>query len=131
MTVTNEDIPLSPDQIQIVSTGPLPAGTYAVTATAFMNALGDQALCYVSATGNGGNANTALSYGGGTSAGLVQATETVVATVAAKGTVSEWCYGSTGQTVLNAGITAVRVDSVSWGTLPIKFSRPAAKSQRP
>jgi hypothetical protein len=132
MTITNEGIPLSPQQIQIVSTGPLPAGTYAVTATAFMDALGDQAICYLSATGGGGNASTALSYGGGTSTGLVQATETAVVTVAAKAIVSEWCYGSTGQSVLNAGVTATRVDSVSWGTLPIKFGpRLAAKSQRP
>jgi hypothetical protein len=130
MTVTNEGIPLSPDQIKIVSTGKLPAGTYAVSATAFMAAEGDQAICYITDAANGANPNNALSYGGGEST-IVQAAETAVVTVPAKGTVSEWCYGSTGQTVLNAGITAIRLDSVSWGTEPIKFARPAAKAQRP
>jgi hypothetical protein len=132
ITITNEGIPISPDQIEIASTGPLPAGTYAVSATAFIDAVGDQALCYVSDAADGDNPATALSYGGGISAGFIQAAETAVVTVPAKATASEWCYGSTGQFVYDAGITAIRLDSVSWGTLPIKFThRPAAKSQRP
>jgi hypothetical protein len=125
ITITNAGRPMSPDQIEIASTGPLPAGTYAVSATAFMDALGDQALCYISDATDGDDPATALSYGGGTSAGFVQAAETAVVTVPAKATASEWCYGSTGQSVYDAGITAIRLDTVSWGTEPIKFARPA------
>lgn len=134
ITLTNENIALSADNQEVASTGPLPAGTYVVSATALVDSIGDAAFCYVSQAADADNSDTALSWGGGTSTGYVQAAETVVVTVTAKTTVSEWCYGTvTGQTWFNAGITAIRVGSVSWGTEPIKFGLPqsGAKSQRP
>lgn len=133
ITLPNEKILLSSSDEEVASTGPLSAGTYVVEATALIAALGDPAFCYVSDAADADNFNTALSYGGGTSTGYVQAAETVVVTVPANATTSEWCYGSTGQSASNAGITAIRVASVSWGTEPIKFARPqpGAKSQRP
>jgi len=131
MTTTDEGALLGPDQIKIVSTGPLPAGTYALSATAFIDAAGDQAICYLTVAADGANPNLALNYGGGIGT-IAQAAETAVATVPAKATASEWCYGSTGQSVQDAAITAVRLDSVSWGTEPIKVTRPeGAKSPRP
>jgi len=106
----------------VASTGPLPPGTYYVTATAFLF-LGQgnttPTYCYI-AKGSNPSPGGALSYGGG-AATYVQAAETAAAAVTAGDTLQEWCYinasGSSNANANNAGITAIRILS-STGTTP-------------
>jgi hypothetical protein len=100
---------------KIVSTGPLAAGTYYVTATALLHVVaGDNAgFCYVAKASNPAGA---ISLGGNEQIGYVQAAETAAVSVAAGGAFQEWCYADgnvSGSYAANAGITAIRVLSSS------------------
>lgn len=93
----------------IASTGPLPAGTYYVSATATLYSGGFNAWCNVT--------SGPQSLGGGSSGGYIQAAETGLVTVPVNGTVSEACEGTgPGQTARNGGIMAIRINSSSLGT---------------
>ena len=121
-TAPGTDTPLSGTPTMVASTGPLPPGTYYVTATAFLF-LGQgnttPTYCYI-AKGSNPSPGGALSYGGG-AATYVQAAETAAAAVTAGDTLQEWCYinasGSSNANANNAGITAIRILS-STGTTP-------------
>jgi hypothetical protein len=96
----------------VASTGPLPDGTYYVSATASLWSGGDSVWCEVT---SGPQAS-----GGGSGVGYIQAAETGLVTVPAKGIVSEACAGTgPGQKAVNAGIMAIRIDSSSVGTRSI------------
>jgi hypothetical protein len=107
---------------QVATTGPLPAGTYFVTATAqvHVEAPNTGALCVLPLNND---TSHPLQEGGETGAGsFVQAAETVAVSVPSKNTVQEWCtvQGTNNASVLQfAGITAIRVLSTS-GTTPAR-----------
>jgi hypothetical protein len=114
LTAGGVDIPLTDSYTPIVSTGRLQAGTYYVSATALFDS-GGSAAAYCAII-----APNVVDYGGGGNADQYsQAAETVVATVPAGTVLSEECYGAGGgQSVYNAGITAIRISSNSVGTVP-------------
>lgn len=112
---------------KIAATGPLPAGTYYVTATALLNVnSSDHAgFCYIAKASNPGGV---ISIGGGEQIGYVQAAETAAVSVAAGDALQEWCYADgtvSGSYAFNAGITAIRVLSSS-GTPPATAVRPGS-----
>lgn len=112
-------ITIGPTQVEVAGTGALPAGTYYVTATAWVDLItGDNyGLCYIA---KGSAPTTQLTTGGGNSpGGHLQAAETLAVTMKAGDSLQEWCYsgGSNGSAVINAGITAIRILSSS-GTPP-------------
>jgi hypothetical protein len=113
-------IGLSDAYADVASTGPLPAGTYYVSATAliYTNETGP-AYCVISSS------PYAYGGGGGGAEASAQAAETAVATVAANTVLSERCAGyGNHQIVDNAEIIAIRIDSSSVGTKPLgKFKR--------
>jgi hypothetical protein len=118
-TSPSASIPISNTPTLVASTGALPAGTYYVTATAFLSTDGANfGYCYIA---KGSNPSGELSFGGGGPAGEIQAAETVAASVTAGDTLQEWCYvnqgGGPNATAGPAGITAVRILSSS-GTTP-------------
>ena len=113
---TRIPLPAGPATL-VASTGALAAGTYYVTATAFLSlTAGAEGTCVVRTASN---PNENLATGGST--GLqAQAAETVAVSVTAGDSLQEWC----GSTVTNgsagaayAGITAIRILSSS-GTTP-------------
>jgi hypothetical protein len=112
-TAAEADIPLTEAYEPMASTGPLPAGTYYVSATALLSTNGDEpAYCEIGAAG-------VTNYGGGANAIDVQAAETLVATVPAGTVLSESCAGDgISQYAYNAAITAIRINSNSVGTTP-------------
>ena len=125
LTVTGGDgirttaIGLTGTQVEVAGTGKLAAGTYYVTATAWVDlAAGDDyGLCYIA---KGSAPFAQLTTGGGNSpGGHLQAAETLAVRVKAGDSLQEWCYsgGSNGSAVINAAITAIRVVSSS-GTPP-------------
>ncbi len=106
-------------QKEVAGTGALPAGTYYVTATAWLDVIaGDNyGLCYIA---RGSAPFAQLTTGGGNSpGGHLQAAETIAVTVKAGDSLQEWCYagGSNGSAAINAAITAIRILS-SKGTHP-------------
>jgi hypothetical protein len=116
-TSPNTSIQLSTSPTLVATTGALPAGTYYVTATAFLGLDGAQeGYCYIA---KGSNTSGELSFGGGSS-GLTQAAETVAASVTAGDTLQERCYVNlpvANASAGPAGITAIRILSSS-GTTP-------------
>ena len=103
---------------QVATTGPLPAGTYFVTATAqvHVEAGNSGALCVLTLNND---TSHPLQDGGETGSPFVQAAETVPVSVPSKDTVQEWCtiQGSNNASSLQfAGITAIRVLSTSGST---------------
>ncbi len=105
--------------MDVAATGKLPAGTYYVTATAWVDlAAGDSyGLCYLA---KGSAPFVQLTTGGGNSpGGHLQAAETLAVAVKAGDSLQEWCYsgGSNGSVVINAAITAIRIQTSS-GTPP-------------
>jgi hypothetical protein len=118
ITAAGADIPLSDAFVAVAATGPLPAGTYYVSATAQLFTGGtDPAYCEITPgpvnDGGGGNANF-----------YSQAAETSVVTVSSGTVVEEQCLGDgTGQDVFNAAITAIRINSSSVGTVPSLLPR--------
>jgi hypothetical protein len=117
--IRTTSITLGGPQKEVAGTGALPAGTYYVTATAWLDVMaGDSyGLCYIA---KGSAPFTQLTTGGGnTSGGHLQAAETIAVTVHAGDRLQEWCYagGSNGTTAINAAITAIRILS-SKGTPP-------------
>jgi len=117
--ISKTAITLSGTQVQVAGTGALPAGTYYVTATAWLDLIaGDNyALCYIA---RGSAPFAQLTTGGGNSpGGHLQAAETIAVTVKAGDRLQEWCYagGSNGTAAINAAITAIRILS-STGTPP-------------
>ncbi len=119
------DTPLTTAPEAIVATGPLPAGTYYVTATAllFIQAGDIAGLCSIT---KGSDPNV-LASGGATTQGLGQAAATVPVSVTDGDTLQWACSagGTHGSFVNNAGITAIRVLS-SNGTAPAKAGHPIA-----
>ncbi len=113
ITAAGVDIPLTSTFAPVAATGPLPAGTYYVSATAQLFTGGSQpAYCAITPgvlnDGGGGNADT-----------YSQAAEITVVTVPAGTVVEEECLGDgTGQKAFNAAITAIRITSSSMGTVP-------------
>jgi len=117
--IRTASITIGPAQVEVAGTGALPAGTYYVTATAWMDLIaGDNyGLCYIA---RGSASFTQLTTGGGNSpGGHLQAAETIAVTMKGGDRLQEWCYagGSNGSAVINAGITAIRILSSS-GTPP-------------
>ncbi len=119
--IRKTSITIGGPQVMVAGTGALPAGTYYVTATAWLDvAPGDNyGLCYIA---RGSAKFLALTTGGGNapSAGAhLQAAETIAVRVKARDSLQEWCYagGSNGSAVINAAITAIRILS-STGTPP-------------
>lgn len=106
----NSDIPIDGNPKVIVSTPPLPAGLYYITATALLNvASGDiGGFCIIR---KGSDSATAFSEGGATQTGIVQAAETVATNVSAGDSFEEDCFDTGGipSTVVGAGITAIRI----------------------
>ena len=106
----NSDIPIDGNPKVIVSTNPLPAGIYFITATALLNvAAGDiGGFCIIR---KGSDSATAFSEGGATQTGIVQAAETVATNVSAGDNFEEDCFDTGGipSTVVGAGITAIRI----------------------
>jgi len=106
----NSDIPIDGNPKVIVSTNPLPAGIYFVTATALLNvASGDiGGFCIIR---KGSDSATAFSEGGATQTGIVQAAETMTTSISAGDNYEEDCFDTGGipSTVVGAGITAVRI----------------------
>ena len=103
---------------QVATTGPLPAGTYFVTATAqvHVEAGNSGTLCVLTLNND---TSHPLQDGGETGSPFVQAAETVAVSVPSKDTVQEWCtiQGSNNASSLQfAGITAIRVLSTSGST---------------
>jgi hypothetical protein len=93
----------------VASTGPLPAGTYYVSATATLWSGGSNVWCDVT--------SGPLNSGGGSGAGFIQAAETGLVTVPVNGIVSEACEGTAAdQDEANAGVMAIRINSSSLGT---------------
>jgi len=114
ITAAGAGIPLTGSYAPVVATGPLPAGTYYVSASAQLyTAETGVGYCEVTTPGM-------ADYGGGGNADYyTEAVETVVATVPAGTVLSEECEGlGTGQSVYDAAITAIRVNSNSVGTVP-------------
>jgi hypothetical protein len=111
-------IPLTGSGTVVASTGPLPAGTYYVIATAFLIvAAGDQqAFCEII---RGSEPSLALMEGGEQHEGFVQAAETAVVSVSAGDKLQELCFtsGSHGSETQDEGIVAIRIRSSS-GTPP-------------
>jgi hypothetical protein len=125
-TAPGTDTPLSAANTVVASTGPLPAGTYYATATAFLNTPGGgETLCWIT---TGSNPTQALATGGMSNTSLQQAAETVAVSVAAGDTLEEWCTvrtdGGPGS-AYDAGITAIRILSSS-GTTPATTGAPDA-----
>jgi len=93
-----------------VSTNPLPAGIYFITATALLNvASGDiGGFCIIR---KGSDSADAFSEGGATQTGIVQAAETVTTSISAGDNYEEDCFDTGGipSTVVGAGITAIRI----------------------
>jgi hypothetical protein len=117
--ISKTSISIGGPQVKVAGTGALPAGTYYVTATAWLDvAAGDNyGLCYIA---RGSAKFTQLTTGGGnTPGGHLQAAETLAVKVKAGDSLQEWCYagGSNGSAVINAAITAIRILSSS-GTPP-------------
>lgn len=116
---TNTSISLGPlgTLTVVASTGALPAGTYYVTATAFMQLPGGgDGTCYIT---TGSKPDTLLATGGG-SGPQQEAAETVAVSVTAGDTLQESCAtndSTPGSVSLYAGITAIRILSSS-GTTP-------------
>jgi len=111
----------------VAKTGPLPAGTYYVTATALLvvNSGNNAGLCYIA---KASSPNSTISLGGGNQTGYVQAAETAAVSVAAGDALQEWCYSHSyvsGPFATDAGITAIRVLSSS-GTPPASAVRPGS-----
>ena len=106
----NSDIPIDGNPKVIVSTNPLPAGIYFITATALLNvAAGDiGGFCIIR---KASDSATAFSEGGATQTGIVQAAETVATNVSAGDNFEEDCFDTGGipSTVVGAGITAIRI----------------------
>ena len=108
--------------ITVAQTGKLAAGTYYVFATAQIDlATGNTgAICHVF---RANNVNHALSEGGASGNGFVQAAETIAVRVRNNERLEERCFvegNSTSQsTVSDAGITAIRVLSSS-GSKPAR-----------
>jgi len=93
----------------VATTGPLPAGTYYITATALVHvAAGDgDGFCYIRKTPQ----NTNLNEGGATQEGDIQAAETAAATIPAGDAFEEVCFtgGLNGSDAFDAGIIAIRI----------------------
>ncbi len=117
--ISATSITIGGTQKEVAGTGALPAGTYYVTATAWLDLIaGDNyGLCYIA---RGSAPFAQLTTGGGNSpGGHLQAAETIAVTVKAGDSLQEWCYagGSNGSAAINAAITAIRILS-SKGTHP-------------
>jgi hypothetical protein len=126
ITAAAADIPLTASYVAVAATGPLPAGTYFVSATALLYTGGaEPAYCVITpgptSNGGGGNANF-----------YSQAAETTVVTVTSRTVVEEECLGDgTGQDVYDAAITAIRINSSSEGTVPTALPRHIVPGLRP
>jgi hypothetical protein len=117
-TPYNTSIPLSTSPATVVaSTGPLPAGTYYVTATALMFlGGGGEGNCYIT---TGSKPAGILATGGGYGS-QQQAAETVAVSVTAGDNLQESCVANPAVGPASAGyagITAIRILSSS-GTTP-------------
>jgi hypothetical protein len=133
-TSVGTNTPLGNSATQIVSTGPLPVGTYYVTATAWLNVhTGDTVgQCFIRNSVTGAN----FEWGGsdpGTpepnaSGSELQAAETAAMAATTPGTAfQEWCLAggtTSGSFASDAGITAIRIASSS-GTPPGSAHVPA------
>jgi len=98
----------------MVTTGPLPAGTYYVTATAELNLDPNDVNghCWIAKGSNPSEPGIIIGGGGQPpGGGDVQATETAPVVIGAGDSIGAWC-GSSGNNhsiVEDAGITAIRV----------------------
>jgi hypothetical protein len=105
----NSDIFIDRSGERVTQTGPLPAGTYYVTASALLNvSAGDKSgICWLA---RASEPTAIVSSGGENHEGLVQAAETAAMAVQAGDSLVEMCQTSgSGSIVFNAGITAVRI----------------------
>jgi len=98
----------------VATTGTLPAGTYYVTATAFLAIAqnGNYGECWIA---KGSAPSIEYNVGGALLTGLFQAAETAAVTVTAGDTLQERCVtnSSSGSFASDAGILAIRVLSSS------------------
>jgi hypothetical protein len=113
-TPPNTDTPINATGKLMVTTGPLPAGIYYVTAAAELNLDPNDVngTCWIATGSNPGEPGIIM--GGGDQppgGGAVQATETGPVTIAANDSIGEWCRssGNNASIVEDAGITAIRV----------------------
>ncbi len=115
----NADIAITHDIFtEVVTTGPMPAGTYYVQASALIDLTpGDTTgTCVVQKSGDPG----LFGGGGGDGSNFVQAATTVVLRLTTRGTVNESCIADgtgSGSEVIDAGLIAIRILSAS-GTPP-------------
>ncbi|HEX3824961.1 MAG TPA: hypothetical protein VHV79_10905 [Mycobacteriales bacterium] len=108
--------------IALASTAKLPAGTYAVTATAAI----EQALCWIGTTPGGAAQQYGLSLSNGTLP--VSVSETATVKVKKHQRIREYCAGdsaTSGDVALTAGLTAVSLGSSTPGVT----AKPSATDQ--
>lgn len=115
-TPPGTNTPISSTGKLIVTTGPLPAGTYYVSATAELNLDPNDVSghCWIAAGSR--HQEPGINLGGGDQppgGGDVQAAETAPVTIDARDSIGEWCRssGNNPSIVEDAGITATRVIS--------------------
>ena len=114
----------------VAETDPLPAGTYYVTATAWLDVAPDDTggSCWIA---KGSDPSTALNLGSEDRTGEITLAETAAASMTVNDTLQEWCeVGGTSNSVLaSAGITAIRI-AFSLGTPPGRAGVPVRTALR-
>jgi hypothetical protein len=126
-TLPGTNTPIDSKGEVVVSTGPLPAGVYYVTATALLVVqAGDVGgFCHIVKKSAPGTAVSGL--GGARQEGYVQAAETTAVAINSGDTLGELCEVGgadvSGSVTYDGGITAIRILSSS-GTRPARAGRP-------
>jgi hypothetical protein len=113
-TMPETNAPINNSLTVVASTGPLAAGTYYVTATAFISVASGDSYAECSIVKDSDTSHP-YSYGGAQQTGLIQAAETAAVTVVTGDTLKEVCNtgGTNGSLADDAGILAIRVLSSS------------------
>jgi hypothetical protein len=111
-------------------TDPLPAGTYYVTATAWLDMPPDDGggTCWIA---KGSDPSTAINLGSEDRTGEITLAETAVASMTLNDTLQEWCEtsGTSNAVLASAGITAIRI-AFSLGTPPARAGIPVKTALR-
>lgn len=126
-TLAGADTPIDSKGEVVVSTGPLPAGTYYVTATALLVVQAGDVGGFCRVVKNSGSGTGVSGLGGARQEGYVQAAETTAVAVSSGDTLGELCAiagaNNSGSVAYDAGIIAIRILSSS-GTPPARAGRP-------